>query len=285
MNKNRKAKVSIIIPVWNGERFLESALNSVVNQTYENLEIILVDDCSTDESFPIMKKFASLDSRIIVVRNQRNSKLPASLNIGFSVATGDWHTWTSDDNILDPDFIETLLAFAESQDLEFVYSNYQIIDEFSNFVQTSFVDPPTNLYKGNCIGASFLYRNEIFSNLGGYDESKAMYEDYDFWIRILKSGARMGICPSAPYSYRIHSGQLSNTQRLPKDFVKYRWSVASELGSNPPRDLARVKISILGTAIRNKYLWLGGKLLLSSLICHPWSTIMGFSDWVKRSPK
>ena len=283
MNESNEVKISIVIPVWNGETFLETAIKSAINQTHRNLEIILVDDCSTDGSFSIIEKFKLLDSRIKVIQNNENMKLPASLNAGFSIATGAWHTWTSDDNIMDTDFIEKLLTFAVTQNLEFVYSNYRLIDEQSNFIQTSFVESPLNLYQGNCIGASFLYKSEIYSKLGGYDQSKFMYEDYDFWVRALKSGVQMGMCASAPYAYRIHPGQLSITRKLPKDFLRYRWNVASELGPDNPQSIARTRISILGAALRNRYLLLGGALLLRSMIFHPWATSKGFSDWLRRT--
>ena len=91
--------VSIVLPVYNGERYLEDAIESVLGQTYTNLELIIVDDKSTDDSLNIANKYRILDKRVRIIANEENIKLPKSLNKGFEVAQGDYLTWTSDDNI------------------------------------------------------------------------------------------------------------------------------------------------------------------------------------------
>ena len=107
-NAMRKAgyKVSIVLPVYNGETYLSLAVESILRQTYGNWELIIVDDCSADNSYGIAKSYAKKDPRITVYKNRENKKLPRSLNAGFCMATGDLFTWTSDDNILKPETIE-----------------------------------------------------------------------------------------------------------------------------------------------------------------------------------
>ncbi len=91
-------KISVIIPVYNVEEFLEQCLDSVLNQDYKNLEIICVEDCSTDNSLQILEKYANLDSRIKIIKNSCNQGLGLSRNIGFSHATGEYiHYLDSDD--------------------------------------------------------------------------------------------------------------------------------------------------------------------------------------------
>src|SRR5436305_12627222 len=80
--------ISIVLPVWNGQRYLADALDSIVRQTYRDFELIIVNDCSTDNSLAIAEEFARGDARVRVLRNEKNLKLPASLNRGFSVAAG-----------------------------------------------------------------------------------------------------------------------------------------------------------------------------------------------------
>lgn len=92
-------KVSIILPVYNGERYLEQSIRSVLNQTYTDLELVIVNDCSTDYTETIIMKFVNEDKRVKYIRNDENMKLPGSLNVGFSHATGEYYTWTSDDNM------------------------------------------------------------------------------------------------------------------------------------------------------------------------------------------
>lgn len=90
------AVVSIVMPVYNGEKYLRQSIASVVNQTFKDWNLIIVDDCSTDSSPEIMNEYAKADDRIQVIHNEVNSKIPASLNNGFEEAAGRYFTWTSD---------------------------------------------------------------------------------------------------------------------------------------------------------------------------------------------
>ena len=90
--------VSIVLPTFNGEEFLAQSIESVLKQSYKNLELIIVNDCSTDSTPRIIEEFAKKDSRIKIIHNAINQKLPRSLNIGFNAASGEYWTWTSDDN-------------------------------------------------------------------------------------------------------------------------------------------------------------------------------------------
>ena len=96
MISNNNPKVSIVLPTYNGARYLKSSVESCLNQTHKNIELVIVDDCSTDETPDIVRSYN--DPRIRYVRNETNQRLPRSLNIGFALATGDYLTWTSDDN-------------------------------------------------------------------------------------------------------------------------------------------------------------------------------------------
>ena len=116
-----KKKVSIILPVYDGQKHITNAINSILNQTYSNWELIIVNDCSTDNTLQIAEKFAQTDSRIKVYSNERNLKLPMTLNAGFRHATGDYFTWTSDDNMFKPEAIEVLVDYLEKN------SNYPTV--------------------------------------------------------------------------------------------------------------------------------------------------------------
>ena len=122
-NNIQQPNVSIILPVYNGARYLAQAIDSCLNQTYRNIELIIVDDCSTDETPAIVRSYT--DPRIRYVRNKTNRRLPQSLNIGFALATGEYLTWTSDDNEFLPHAIETMLKILmEDKAVDFVYSDY-----------------------------------------------------------------------------------------------------------------------------------------------------------------
>jgi GT2 family glycosyltransferase len=245
--------VSIILPVWNGEKYLESAILSILNQQHQNIELIIVDDASTDNTSNIISKYLQTDHRITAVSNKKNLRLPESLNNGFRLAKGHWHTWTSDDNILDPNCIKRLLAIASSQDSDFVYTDYRLINEDGRFMRIATMDSPENLFRGNCVGACFIYRNEIFKTIGNYDSEKFMYEDYDYWVRILQAGFKMIYAPGIhPYSYRLHKDQLSSRRKLPNDFVKYRWELLNLQPNKDKSNIVRARLPLLKLAFHNK---------------------------------
>ena len=102
-------KVSIVLPCYNGEKYLRESINSIIKQTYQDWELIIVDDCSVDRSLEIAYEYMKNDSRIKVIHNESNCKLPCSLNIGFANATGELLSWTSDDNIYYPEALEIMV--------------------------------------------------------------------------------------------------------------------------------------------------------------------------------
>jgi glycosyltransferase involved in cell wall biosynthesis len=103
--------VSIILPTYNGSRFLERAIQSCLGQTYFSIELIIVDDASTDSTPEILARAVKQDTRVRVIWHDRNRKLPAALNTGFSEAKGEFLTWTSDDNEYLPNAIEQMVDF------------------------------------------------------------------------------------------------------------------------------------------------------------------------------
>ena len=102
-------KVSIVLPTYNGSAFITEAIDSILNQTFSDFELIIVNDCSTDNTFQLCKDYAQKDKRIKLISNSTNLKLPASLNVGFSYATGEYFTWTSDDNYYKDNAIEKMV--------------------------------------------------------------------------------------------------------------------------------------------------------------------------------
>ena len=107
-------KVSIIMPVYNGEKYLEEAIQSILLQTFQDWELWLVNDCSTDSSLKIMEKYAGENDKIQIITNSENYQLPRSLNIGFRHARGTYLTWTSDDNFYQPDAVEVMVRELEN---------------------------------------------------------------------------------------------------------------------------------------------------------------------------
>lgn len=207
-------KISIILPTYNGERFLRESLDSCLAQTYTNWELIIVDDCSTDHTMAIINAYAKKDGRIHVISNKTNKKLPASLNAGFSVATGDYLTWTSDDNYYAPAALERMAAVLDKDArISFVYANMNIIDEDGKILSSKPQNAISTLYYGSCIGACFLYRKSLYQKFGEYDTNLFCVEDYEFWMRLWSSGVVFFHLNNAPlYFYRNNSASLTVTK-------------------------------------------------------------------------
>lgn len=201
--------ISIILPVYNGGVYLAKAIQSCLNQTYSNFELIIVEDCSTDASFEIAMDFSKMDKRIKIIRNSINKKLPESLNIGHRVAVGEFLTWTSDDNLLKSNFLEVLHNKLKLNEADIVFSNYDIIRSDGSLKRTHLAGPVEHLLIGNTIGASFMYKKEVFKNLGGFRNDFFLVEDFDFWIRAMKRFRFLHVNQNL-YSYRIHHNSLTS---------------------------------------------------------------------------
>jgi glycosyltransferase involved in cell wall biosynthesis len=210
--------ISIILPVYNGEKYLEQALQSCLNQTYKNFELIIVDDASTDNSLSIVKKFENDDNRIKVLLNETNLSLPGSLNVGHKHAIGEFVTWTSDDNILKPNFLSSLYKSIISQNCDVVFSDYDIIWADGSLKREHITGPLTKLIFGDIIGASFLYKMNVFNELEGYNRNLFLIEDYDFFLRAsLKF--KFHHLEENLYQYRIHEKSLTGKIARNKDYT------------------------------------------------------------------
>lgn len=207
-------KVSIVLPVYNGEQYLGQSLESIVGQSFEDWELIIVDDCSSDSTPDIIDKWKRQDPRIRSYRNDPNKKLPGSLNEGFKHASGQYFTWTSDDNVFQPNALEIMVdSLDRDTKADLVYCDIDRIDENGDpIAHGGFNGSPNFLYLFNVVQACFLYRSEVHHRLGGYDESLFLVEDYDFWLRAYRN-SRFIHLKERPYLYRMHGGSLTSTRQ------------------------------------------------------------------------
>ena len=220
-----KPLVSIVLPTYNGGKYIKESIDSILAQTYTNWELIAVDDSSTDGTLEVLKQYESLDDRIIVIHNVINQKLPASLNIGFAKAQGKYLTWTSDDNRYLPYALETMVRYLEEHsDAIVVRSNYYFIDMEGTRIGQSQEYSDYKMYRQNCFGACFLYRREVLEQVGEYDTDTFGVEDYDYWLRILDKFGKIDSIDEKLYEYRRHNESLSETKRqmVLKELVRLR---------------------------------------------------------------
>lgn len=203
--------VSIVLPTYNGSAYLRESIESCLNQTYENLELIVVNDCSTDDTETIVKSFK--DKRLRYHENTVNQKLPKSLNIGFELALGEYYTWTSDDNLFDVLAIEKMVNSLEERSVDLVYAPYYVIDMSGNVKSHRAVSDPERILVENIVRACFLYKKEVHKRLDGYNHSRILVEDYDFWIRTIYEGFHVYKLNETLYYYRFHEDSLTETKR------------------------------------------------------------------------
>jgi glycosyltransferase involved in cell wall biosynthesis len=170
--------------------------------------LIIVDGGSTDTALEIIKKYE--DPRIKVYNQPANSgRLPGALNIGFSYATGDFFTWTQDDDFFKEDAIEKMVSFlVKNSDVGLVYAGIWFIDDNGSVIGESELLPPESLITTNSVGHCFLYRREVAEGVGEYDVDYVMVEDVEFWMRVYKrfKVARMD---GRYYYHRYHDGSLT----------------------------------------------------------------------------
>lgn len=203
--------VSIVLPTYNGSKFIKESIDSCLNQTYKNIELIIVNDCSTDNTEELIQSYH--DERIVYVKNDQNQKLPKSLNIGFSKANGTYLTWTSDDNFYVNNAIEKMVTHLENKKVDLVYAPYKTINETGKVDGFREVGEIKHILKDNIVKACFLYTKEIQHTLKGYGTDLFLVEDYDFWIRAAYNNFKFGKLEEELYYYRFHDASLTETRR------------------------------------------------------------------------
>jgi glycosyltransferase involved in cell wall biosynthesis len=205
--------VSIILPTYNGARYLAGAIQSCLDQTFTDFELILVDDSSTDESPRIIAEFAAKDPRIRTVRHETNKRLPAAINTGMSMSRGRYLTWTSDDNLYRPNAIaEMVAALDRDPSVAMVYARATFIDAEGRPRGPMAIAPPDHLAHTCVVGACFLYRREVYDTIGGYDPDLFLVEDWDYWMRVSER-FRLRVLDDDLYLYRDHGESLTNQRQ------------------------------------------------------------------------
>ena len=222
--------ISVVLPTHNGGRYIDQAIESVVEQTFAEWELIVVDDASTDDTPDKIDVWAARDERIRTVHLKENRKLPGALNEGFRLARGDCLTWTSDDNRYAPQAFAKMAGILETRPrVGVVYTAMTEIDQSGSTIGTLPALAAEELAVTNCVGACFLYRRTVHDTLGGYREDLFLAEDYDFWLRAFLD-FHLEPLDELLYFYRKHSGSLTEqrtaeiaraTEKAIEDWIKH----------------------------------------------------------------
>lgn len=228
--------VSVIIPCYNSEKFLEEAVSSVLGQSYENIELIIVDDSSTDNSFRIASEISEMDKRVRVLRIAHSGLPAAARNAGIDKAKGDLIAFLdSDDKWVKEKLKQQVDYFINKPDAVFVYSmsiTFGEVNVFSPMYELLpiFFRAAKNkndlLKKGNTIPlSSAVVRTEKIKEAGGFDEDPGLkaVEDYDLWLRLSDEG-NFYFLPRIHTYYRIHGNQSSAGWSEKEERLKYLMS-------------------------------------------------------------
>lgn len=233
--------ISVIMPVYNVENYVEKALLSICNQTYSNLQIIVIDDCSTDNTYKIVSEIAKLDTRILLLRNEINSKIVKTLNYGLQHAKGDFIARMDGDDISAPKRLEKQLKFLINNPIySLVGSHIVTIDDSDNILGKQKMPTDWKNIKRSIIYASpvlhiWLAKREVYTKLNGYREIPGA-EDYDFLLRMLSMGFYFTNIDGYDYSVRIRDGNTNTTigfnQRLMSNYVVNLYKLREEGGDD-----------------------------------------------------
>ncbi|MDO4378762.1 MAG: glycosyltransferase family A protein [Erysipelotrichia bacterium] len=189
-------KVSIIMGVYNEEKTIETCIDSIIAQTYQNWEFIICDDCSTDKTNKIIQNYADKDSRIVLIRNEKNMRLAASLNNCLKLAKGEYVARMDADDIALPERLKKQVDFLNKHpEYAVVGSAVKVFDgEKVLFERRSKSKPTKNdvLYGPTFMHPTVMMRKFVYDDLGGYTISERTMrgQDWDLWFRFYAKGYR-----------------------------------------------------------------------------------------------
>ncbi|MHA7129394.1 glycosyltransferase family 2 protein [Algoriphagus namhaensis] len=208
--------ISVVIPVYNTEKYVAEAIESIQNQTFTDWELILVDDCSADSSVEVCMSYAEQDSRIRVIRQEQNQGALKSRNLGIEAATGRFLCFLDSDDTFEPEKLETQVTYMLQNDLAVSFTRFQRITEEGEFMGGGNV-----LFKPE-VSYQDLLGNPLFSIITlMIDREKVQpplvkqhlqkAEDYVFHLHILKQGVKAFGIDRALSNYRYRPGSQSTS--------------------------------------------------------------------------
>lgn len=217
-------KVSIITPMYNGEKFIAETIESVLHQTYQNWEMIIVDDGSKDKSCEIVSVYEKKDERIHLYKNEHNFGIAKTRNAAIEKAKGQYIAFLDSDDIWLPDKLKIQVAFMKEKEIAFCYGDCQVIDANGNICGKDRIAPPTVTYKkmlkGNAIPCLTVLIDRTF--VPDISMPDIGHEDYVTWLQILKNLSYGAGVQQVVAKYRIVEGSASvNKSRA----ARWQWQI------------------------------------------------------------
>jgi glycosyltransferase involved in cell wall biosynthesis len=216
--------VSVIVPVYNQQNHVEEAVRSILEQTHQNLELIIVDDGSSDESVKIIKEKFSSGVTLIC---QKNLGVSSAINAGLSEAKGELIALLGGDDVSLKQRVSNQVKLFESSSFDILFSRPYLINQQGDSIRDEdfpvFFGPEPEkdklltelFYKGNFLCApSAMFRRRVLDTLGEFHRGLIQLQDYDYWLRALGAGFTVKLCPQGEVYYRRHENNLSAVERL-----------------------------------------------------------------------
>ena len=218
MNSDHSELISVILPVYNCEQSIEAAVSSVLEQTFQNIELIIVDDASDDKSADICRNLSAKDKRIKLITNSNNSGALESRIIAARQAKGEWISLIDADDMWLPDKLEKQIAFRDAKECDIVYTGSAFIDMDGNSFDWVMHVPEevsfNKLLKQNIISnSSVMVRREDYIRYSPSDwHGKELHEDYACWLSMLKDGRTACGIDEPLFIYRVSKGSRSGNK-------------------------------------------------------------------------
>lgn len=207
--------VSIISPVYMAEAFIEKTIRSVMNQTYQDWEYILVDDCSPDDSSKIIHQLIEEDSRIKYTKLPQNQGAAVARNVGIENATGQYIAFIDSDDVWLPNKLETQLGFMKKNKFGFTYTNYQMVSEEGNIIKETITLPEKLNYSGLLKNTAIACSTVIIDRFIIGDFRMPLVrkgQDTATWLKVLRTHEYAYLCNAVLSQYRQVKGSISSNR-------------------------------------------------------------------------
>jgi glycosyltransferase involved in cell wall biosynthesis len=213
-------RVSVLMTVLNGERYLDEAITSVIGQDFADFELVVVDDGSTDATPSILERWAARDPRVRVLRNETNLGISQSANLGLAAARGAYVARLDADDLCMPGRLRAQVEVLDRErDVVLVSTCYEVIDAGGRPLSREWRAAPPEviahlMHFSNALGghSQVMFRRDVVRELGGYREDFDVCVDYELWSRLVRRG-RIVVLPLLGMKYRLHEARVSVVKR------------------------------------------------------------------------
>lgn len=221
--------VSVVMPAYNAEKYIEAAIRSVMEQTYQNWELFVIDDYSTDSTLAVIERLAREDDRITVLQNAENQGVASTRNHGLDLCRGNYVALLDSDDIWYPNKLERQVQLAQETGVDIVYCSYAIIDENDRKICADFIVPEhtdfeSSLTKGVISCSTALLSRNIVDTYRFRTEF--YHEDLAFWFQILRNGHTVCGVQDVLAKYRVISGSRASNKI---NSARHRWKIYRKL--------------------------------------------------------